>query len=602
MRGSRLLLALAGALAAAAGLGPSKCASQIAVVQQRQHIPGFIEPHTPGSGAPEEMPVADPIHQILGADVDLNRVDYVRTAVVGANDPEIVLILIPGFLGGAGTFDPIARDLVRAMGGKLEVWAVDRRSNQLEDRRGALHARSGAEAGVAAGDPDAVAQAIAEGVRFYFPASDLDGDGVNDGGFPLPDAEPADGDSRFQRLTQDDMRFAAYWGADTYARDWRELVLHARAVVGDEGLVLFGGHSMGTTWTGIFAAYDFDAGPGVEAGFELVDGLLLLEGGGVGPPDAGAPDLAGYQAQVADLATPGGPEVFLASLFGFVGAVNIGAAGELNGVAGTFLPDAPSVMQKTPIFGGFPVNLLLGAPMTNRSLAGFFLDDDFSTSSAFSASLGFSDNGSNVFNPIPAIVPGSFYLGVDEGIVRTWKNYDDPTLPTCPPVPPPPFPTENDPGESGCAIIDNGPKPGPGDPPGPWGVEREVTDIGVFLRSLYETGNASEWYFVSGRPFLDFSYGRDSSGLGAPEALNVTQNANVDVPVLAIGASNGLATTEASFASYLGSIASTDEEVHIIEGYAHVDVVAATHNEAVPPVLSWMTRLLVQKKIAAGAP
>jgi hypothetical protein len=488
------------------------------------------------------------------------------------------------------------------MGGKLEVWAVNRRSQQLEDRRGGLHARAGAESGTAAMDPAAVELAIQEGVRFYFPGSDTDFDGVPDPPFTLPDAVPGDGDSDFQMLAQDDMRFAAYWGVDTYVRDWRELVLAARALVGDDGLVLFGGHSMGTTWTGVFAAYDFDTGPGVEAGFELVDGLMLWEGGGTGPPSASAPDLSTYDATVAALETPGGPDIFLQSLFGFVDAVEIGAAGELNGVAGRFMPDAPSVMQQTPVFGGIPVNILLQAPMTNRSLPGFFLDDDFSTNSAFSASMGFSDNGSNVFNPIPTLVPGSYYLAVDEGVTRVWKSFDDPTLPSCPPELPPPFPTATDLGESGCALIDNGPKPAPGDPPARWGVEREVTDIDVLIRTLYEHGNASEWYFVSGRPGLDLSFGRDSSALGAPEKLNVTQHANVDVPILAIGGSNGLAPTEQSFAGYLDSTSSTDTTVVILEGYAHLDPLSASDNEAVAPTVDWMTRLLVEKLIAAGAP
>lgn len=615
-RSVRAGLVLALAVTAASALGVTRCNGQQVLVQEELRRTGYLEPHTPGSGLPEEMPVSPTITQLLGDDVDLNNVDIVRTAIEGASDPQIVMILVPGFLGGASTFDPVARDLVRKMNGKLEVWAINRRSQQLEDRRGALHARAGAEAGEGAMDPAAVEAAIAEGVRFYFPGSDTDRDGVPDPPFTLPDAVPGDGESDFLKLAQDDMRFAAHWGVDTYVRDWRELVLAARAIVGEDGLVLFGGHSMGTTWTGVFAAYDFDAGPGVEAGFELVDGLLLWEGGGTRAPSATAPDLATYEATIADLETPGGPDVYLADLFGFVNAVDLGAAGELNGVAGTFLPDAPSVVQTTPLFGGIPISILLQAPMTNRSLVGFFLDDDFSTNSAFAASMGFSANADNVFNPIPFLVPGSFYLALDQvggtgpSITRTWIDYDsprfDPSDPdplVCPPIPPPPFPEANvDLGETGCAIIDNGPKPGPGESPTQWGVEREVTDIAVLSRTLYETGNASEWYFVSGRPNLDLSFGRDSSALGAPELLNVTQHANVDVPILAIGGSNGLAPTEASFASYLDSTSSTDTTIVLIEGYAHLDVLSAANNEAVPPTVDWMTRLLVQKQIAAGAP
>ncbi|MDX1492747.1 MAG: hypothetical protein R3253_01640, partial [Longimicrobiales bacterium] len=70
----------------------------------------------------------------------------------------------------------------------------------------------------------------------------------------------------------------------------------------------------------------------------------------------------------------------------------------------------------------------------------------------------------------------------------------------------------------------------------------------------------------------------------------------------AIGGSNGLANTPASFAGYLGSIASTDTQVEIFEGYAHLDVVSAVDNEAVPPILKWISRVWKQKQIALDHP
>nr|MDJ0785508.1 hypothetical protein [Myxococcota bacterium] len=609
------------ALLSGLALGATQCKPSLVVEQVLDQRPGFQEPNTPGSGDALEftLPAGGTIEQILGKGPDLNQVDTVRTRVVGATSPpRIVMILIPGFLGGAGTFDPLARDLVREFAGQLEVWAVNRRSQQVEDRRGGLHARAGAEAGQ---DDAEVFQALSEGVRFYFPTADTDRDGTPDGGFTLPDAVPGDGPSGFQRLSQDDLRFAAHWGVDTYVRDWRELVLEARALVGDDGLVLFGGHSMGTTWTGVFAAYDFDIGPGVEAGYQLVDGLLLLEGGGTRGPSSSLPTEAEYLVAIDDFANgtndflfdqdpatdgcqnPVGcsNDIFLGDLFGFIDAVELGAAGELNGVAGAFQPDADSILQTTPIFGGFPVSVLLSATMTNRALPGFFLDDDFSTNAAFSASIGFSANGSNVFNTLSALVPGDFYLAADEGFTRTWINIDSPRFQfgaqdalTCPPLEPPPAPFLVGQG-TGCAIINNGPKPGPGEPPARWGLEREVTDIDVLIRTLYETGNASEWYFVSGRPGMDLDFGRDASALGRPDLLNTTQNANVDVPILGIGGSNGLAPTESSFSNYLQSTASTDTEVVILEGYSHVDPLSAQDNEAVPPIVDWANRLLQEK-------
>ena len=77
---------------------------------------------------------------------------------------------------------------------------------------------------------------------------------------------------------------------------------------------------------------------------------------------------------------------------------------------------------------------------------------------AIEPSLGFSDDGPNVYN-----VDLDAYVPRDPGRTRTWKDIDDATLPVCGPA--------DDPALSpGCAILDNGPRPGPLDPPAPWGV------------------------------------------------------------------------------------------------------------------------------------
>ena len=44
----------------------------------------------------------------------------------GSPKAKRVLILVPGFLGGAGDFRLIARDIVKRVPG-LQVWAFDRR-------------------------------------------------------------------------------------------------------------------------------------------------------------------------------------------------------------------------------------------------------------------------------------------------------------------------------------------------------------------------------------------------------------------------------------------------------------------------------------------
>lgn len=578
--------------------------------------PGFAEPHTPGSGDPLEMAATTTVQRILGAAPDLNRVTYERTFLPKPSGapPRAIVILVPGFLGGAHNFTPLAQQLVRRFNGNLEAWVVDRRPHQLEDRRGTLY---GLER-LASSDEDGFLDAL----QFYFPDSspvgtnpfptnpddsDVNGNGVLDPPFPLPDA--LGGSTPFQRHAQDDARFAAHWGLDTYARDWKVLVDHARSVVGPSGLVLFGGHSAGTGFSGIFAAYDFDPGPGVDAAHDHIDGLLLLEGGGPGlgsttvtftvngtgqPAQPRPTSTAEYDGLVAQLAAPGGPDVFL-STFSGAQLSSFAAAAELAGLDGHFRNGLESFVRRTSPFKTFPFVFLFNAPMTAETLVALFIDDDHSPVSTLAGSYGFSDNGPNFYAALPGFTPFLLANAAPGGVLRNWKDYDDPTLPTCPPN----SPTAAD--GIGCAIQDRGPRPAPTDPPARWGVTREVSSLAQLLRDQFGATNFLEWYYLTGRITLDLSYGRDASSLGDESRLAVTQNATMDKPVLCIGGSNGLAPTEASFAGYLGSIATpaADREIHIVEGYAHLDPLTAEDNDAVPVIADWVNRLLQRKLLGA---
>lgn len=144
----------------------------------------------------------------------------------GPARPRAVLLLMPGYLGGAGSFDRLARQIV-ALDRGVAVWAVDRRANLLEDQAALAQAdRARLEALVRTGLP----------VR---PARDLG--------------------------------FLRDWGLDTTLRDWRAAVLEARALTPD---VFIGGHSMGAGLAGLYAAYDFEGQPG----YRDVRGLVMLDG------------------------------------------------------------------------------------------------------------------------------------------------------------------------------------------------------------------------------------------------------------------------------------------------------------------------------------
>lgn len=607
-------LALALSFLAITGLGAAVGDCGPVLVQEVIDVPGHVEPHTPGAPGVVASPK---IVQLLGADPDLNRVHYVRTSVEKASGepPRTILILIPGFLGGGTTFDPLARELVLRSGGQIEVWAVDRRTNQLEDRSGGTYALDHAVQGILDGDDAAVQQAFYDGAQFYFadldvaplgdfpgPGDlDLDLDGVLDPQLPLPDGF---GVTRTAIIfEQNDLRsIFSHWGIDLYMRDWLRLAEAAREIVGPDGLVLMGGHSQGTTWSTTFAAYDFDPDPAVvDAGHSHIDGLVLLEGGGVGPGQATKPSLAEYQATIDTLLTessdPGAPTVFLDDLFGFgIAPVDLGPSGEIAAIAGRLRPDDASIIQRTPIFGSGLASLVLSTPATNEAVVGLFLDDDFSLVSAFKASMGFTDNGPN------SLFLGAYRTSPAAGDVRRWKQFDDPTLPTCPPATYDPAAD----GGVGCAIRDMGPPSAPGESPKTNGVQAEVTAMTDFLDTQFGKANGFEWYFVSGRVNLDFSYGNDSSALvaealaidpGDEGPLTVTQNASVAIPVIGIGGSNGLTPETKSFDRYFESIATpaADKQAHVLEGYAHVDVINARSNAAVPLLLDWVSDLQVRK-------
>jgi pimeloyl-ACP methyl ester carboxylesterase len=548
-------------------------------------LPGEQEPHTPGSGDPLEFATPANVTNLVGANPDLNRVTIIRSTLPNPEEQarRVVLIVIPGFLSGASFIQPLASDLAEQSNGEIEVWSVDRRPNQLEDRLGTLHGLPG------------TTDAMNEGVQFYFDdvdnapldnfpgTEDLDVnlDGDLDTVIQLTDKFGVQ--RGFIKMTQDDMRYAAYWGVDTYVRDWKRLVDLARTMVGPTGLVLLGGHSMGTTWAGVYAAYDLDPTAGVDAGYSSIDGLVMIEGPGPRAPSS-PPSLSEYNTTVADLATPGGPDVFMTDFNG-IELFDLGSIGELSAIAAVNDPTGPAIAQRTPVFGSGVFATLLGAPANNRAIVGFFIDDDFSPQTSFRASAGFSLGPNAFLAASPPFFQDSFYSPQPDVGLRTWMEFDDPQMPSCPPN----FVSIS----PGCAIVDNGPPSVSPDPPKTNGVEREVSNLDDFLVSQFGAWNGLEWYFLSGRVSLDLSYGRDSSSLGDESLLAVTQNANVDVPVLCIGGSNGLTPQASSFDNYLSSIATPapDKRIEILSGYAHLDPVLATNNEAATAILDWVQDL-----------
>jgi pimeloyl-ACP methyl ester carboxylesterase len=237
-----------------------------------------------------------------------------------------VLVLIPGTEGGAGDFTLDARYLTKHVR-DLQVWAIDRRTQALEDTA----TFAAAEAGRI--PPQ-------EAFDYY----------LNGGGFHFrgPNEDP----------------YAREWGMATTLNDARAVVLRARAH--GRRQVVLGGHSLGASLTVAYAAWDFNG----RAGYKDLAGLVLIDGGLLGSFDAY--DLAQAQQAVADLQSS---DPFL-DLLG-VGLPE--AAGLFAEVGGLFAEKASiasaQTLQSYPLL---PAEFNPPFPVTNRALFGHAFDRDTS--------------------------------------------------------------------------------------------------------------------------------------------------------------------------------------------------------------------------------
>jgi pimeloyl-ACP methyl ester carboxylesterase len=258
--------------------------------------------------------------------------DRVDVHQFGPSKPDRVLVLMPGTSGGAGDFTLIARRLVEAHDG-LAVWAIDRRSQVLEDT--AVFA--------SASRSETSLQAMYD---YYL-------------GWLTNGGTPAD---HFNFLDAATVPYAADWGMEVALED-------ARAVVRKAGKggrsVLLGGHSLGASLTAAYAAWDFKG----KAGFEDVDGIVLIDGGLLGTFDAF--NLEQAKEQVDTL----GDEPFL-DLLGIGIPEAAGLFAEVGGLYARLDPTGDaSTLQNSPLL---PDEFKPPLPVTNRALFGYAFDRDTS--------------------------------------------------------------------------------------------------------------------------------------------------------------------------------------------------------------------------------
>ncbi|RZU18010.1 hypothetical protein [Streptomyces sp. BK239] len=345
-------------------------------------------------------------------------------------DADRVLLAQPGILEGAGAFDSVARNTVAraaAQGRHIEFWALDRRSNCLEDRTG-----------IASGDQHTA-------VDYYYRGRQVAG-------------------RTFAGFTGNgELGWMARLGIEQTVRDQYDLLT---AELPDQALrqrkVLCGGHSLGGVVTGYFATADFDgdrrttadAGYNQCAGYFALDTTVstsLADLSGSIPDDTDLPDIGlGYGAVQAGLDTGllprslSAPVLLNPETMTLLAIAGLGALQDPGGEA-----DLPSYLPRNGnieatnrfLFSEDAAAFLTGTPavrdfrLTNDAVLGALMDDHSVPLAFLQSSVGFFDGGpiadksfpaANGSGQLPALF-GREYKAIPDrphGPLYTWRDYD----------------------------------------------------------------------------------------------------------------------------------------------------------------------------------
>jgi pimeloyl-ACP methyl ester carboxylesterase len=576
-------------------------------------IPSAAEPaETPGSpGASITNP--NLVTQFGSASFSLNNATYTRYHREGVTgEPDAILVLVPGFEGGAASFKILAENLIhraRATAGlTVEVWAFDRRGQQLEDRAGIV-----------------IASALDD------PLVALDWFFGGELGLPLSPALAAGPNRRaIFHDAADDLAFMANWTPLVFSRDIDAVVDAARAAARNENVFL-GGHSAGTGFTARYAATDFDLtglGP-VDPGYAKLRGLVLLEGGG---GSTGTPPTSLQLDQIEDKADGGLFHAVRDQAPSCADGTDCSANGDAD-CAGIGQGTCTAPVSAYAIVPGLLNPRILASvepgsiqARTDADTGQVILQVDQGSGSAVtavpdlatlgllpqataSAALGSFLDDDGVVASIAAFVRTSVGApGPMIGPLLTWQDIREGAMPA-------------------SVLPDNGPVP-TALPATVWGQEYEVTDLTRMQEVFVADGtNFTDWYYPQAGLSTTSGIGLDSTSLsvgrGRRDIENLTQAGNVDIPVIAFGGTNGLTPVPGSFTAFglaigtctapscdgvtprvvgattpnpafptLGGVGG-GFEVHLSEGFSHVDIVSAQdgpRSNVVAPLVEFLVR------------
>ncbi len=593
-------------------------------------------------GTPGVVPT-DPklLTQFGGPGFDLNRAGYTRWRLRGPDvQPDAILVLVAGFGGGSNNFKILTENLVTRLaedrGFNLEVWGFNRRTDLLEDRAGAFLADALGDPLVALdwyyggsmGLPLSPALAGLGRRAVFYRSADLpflanwtprvfsqDLDAV---------VETARAVARNQNVFLGGHSAGTGFTARYAASDFNSTGVGAPepGFAKLRGLVLLEGGG-GSAQTPPLSSDSLDR---IEARFD--GGLFAAVRDGAPRCADGTPCQVASEAVDCAHLSPAKCTPSTAA-FATIGGLTaeITAAAEPGSLQGRTDPNTGQAIVQVDVGGGgsavatVPGLALLNLvpPATAGGLLGAFLDDD-GLAALLSPAILTSMGG-----------PGPLVNGL-----QTW-------LPITQPLP-------------AGLTPDNGPPPATL-PPVIWGREKEVVRLQRIADTFVSADtNAADWYFATsglgttrvpgvcdagtglcsagdvgaactGDADCDQGISLDSTALsvgrGRRDIENLTQAGSIDVPVICFGGSNGLTPVAASYLAFAQSLgpctaASCDGstprvvdpvapseafptfggvaggyEVHIVEGFAHNDVVAA-EDAADNPITSLLADFLVR--------
>jgi pimeloyl-ACP methyl ester carboxylesterase len=257
-----------------------------------------------------------------------DELDRVGVLKVGPKKAENVLVLNPGTSASAAYFRPLAKFVVGETKG-WQVWAVERRENQLEDH--------------------SMIDRVKQGQATAIDAFDYYLRWITDSSI----------DPHFEFIPDDQVGFARGWGMNVEIEDLRRVVKKAQQ---RGGRVVVGGHSLGGSITTAYATWDFNGKPGAKG----LSGLVYIDGGSnptpVTPEEVNQ-ELAELQA--------GSPWLTF-------GDIQAPFAGLFNVAGSTAAVVAPDDLNEFRDWPPAPDNLLPPVPATNEAQYGFALDTETS--------------------------------------------------------------------------------------------------------------------------------------------------------------------------------------------------------------------------------